>query len=145
MENWLEPIRLLAALGFTGLLVMLRLEADRFGAAEYAEIDRYGGRAPLRRRLSWYLIGLGLVIATWFTIPDPGSQLYLTLGDRQDRRHRRADLRRDRDRPGGGLRLPSLPAPAPAGGRLVSGSPAQLGRDGVHRRGRRSAAASSAS
>ena len=82
MEAWFEPIRLLAALGFTGLLVMLRLEADRFGAAEYAEVDRYGGHAPLRRRLSWYLLGLGLVVATWVTIPDPTAQLYLTLGDR---------------------------------------------------------------
>ena len=82
MEGWFEPIRLLAALGFTGLLVMLRLEADRFGAAEYAEVDRYGGHPPLRRRLSWYILGLGLVVATWFTIPDPSSQLYLTLGDR---------------------------------------------------------------
>jgi hypothetical protein len=82
MEDYLEPIRLLAALGFTGLLVMLRLEADRFGAAEYAEIDRYGGRAPLRRRIAWYLIGIGLVVLTWLTIPDPSSQLYLTLGDR---------------------------------------------------------------
>ena len=82
MENWFDPIRLLAALGFTGLLVMLRLEADRFGAAEYAEVDRYGGHAPLRRRLSWYIVGLGLVGATWLTIPDPTAQLYLTLGDR---------------------------------------------------------------
>ncbi len=83
MDNeWFGLIRILAALGFTGLLVMLRLEADRFGAAEYAEIDRYGARAPLRRRLAWYLIGIGLVVATWFTIPVPGSQLYLTLGDR---------------------------------------------------------------
>ena len=82
MEGWFEPIRLLAALGFTGLLVMLRLEADRFGAAEYAEVDRYGGHPPLRRRLSWYILGLGLVVATWLTIPDPSSQLYLTLGDR---------------------------------------------------------------
>jgi len=82
MEELFGFIRILAALGFTGLLVMLRLEADRFGAAEYAEIDRYGGRAPLRRRLAWYLIGVGLLIATWFTIPVPGSQLYLSLGDR---------------------------------------------------------------
>ncbi|MEA2536501.1 MAG: protease family protein [Chloroflexota bacterium] len=82
MDHWFDPIRLLAALGFTGLLVMLRLEADRFGAAEYAEIDRYGGRAPLRRRLAWYVVGLGLVVATWYTVPDPGAQLYLTLGDR---------------------------------------------------------------
>jgi membrane protease YdiL (CAAX protease family) len=84
MEQWYEPIRLLAALGFTGLLVMLRLEADRFGAAEYAEVDRYGGRAPIRRRLAWYLIGLGLVALTWFTVPDPETNLYLTLGERQN-------------------------------------------------------------
>ena len=83
MEQWYEPIRLLAALGFTGLLVMLRLEADRFGAAEYAEVDRYGGRAPIRRRLAWYLIGFGLVALTWFTVPDPQANLYLALGDRQ--------------------------------------------------------------
>jgi hypothetical protein len=82
MDQLLEQIRILAALGFAGLLVMLRLEADRFGAAEYAEIDRYGGRAPLRRRLGWYMVGLGLVVVTWLAIPDPASQLYLTLGDR---------------------------------------------------------------
>jgi hypothetical protein len=82
MDDWFGLIRILAALGFTGLLVMLRLEADRFGAAEYAEIDRYGGRAPLRRRLAWYSIGLGLLLATWYTVPAPESQLYLTLGDR---------------------------------------------------------------
>jgi len=82
MEDFYEPIRLLAALGFTGLLVMLRLEADRFGAAEYAEVDRYGTRAPLRRRLAWYIVGFGLVAATWLIIPDPTSQLYVTLGDR---------------------------------------------------------------
>ena len=82
MSDWFEPIRLLAALGFTGLLVMLRLEADRFGAAEYAETDRYGQHAPLRRRLAWYLLGLLLVVATWYAIPDPTTQLYLRLGDR---------------------------------------------------------------
>ena len=82
MDAWLEPIRMLAALGFTGLLVMLRLEADRFGAAEYAEVDRYGLRAPLRRRLAWYLLGLLLVVAIWLALPDPQSQLYLRLGDR---------------------------------------------------------------
>ena len=37
-----ETLRTLVALAFTGLLVMLRLDADRFGAAEYAEADRYG-------------------------------------------------------------------------------------------------------
>ncbi len=82
MSDWVEPIRLLAALGFTGLLVMLRLEADRFGAAEYAETDRYGQQAPLRRRLAWYLLGLLLVVATWYALPDPETQLFLRLGDR---------------------------------------------------------------
>ncbi len=82
MSDWVEPIRMLAALGLTGLLVMLRLEADRFGAAEYAETDRYGQRHPLRRRLGWYLVGILLVVATWFALPDPQTQLYLRLGDR---------------------------------------------------------------
>ena len=56
MDDW-SSLRVLAGLGFTRLLVMLRLEAERFGAAEYEEIDRYGGRPPLLRRLAWYILG----------------------------------------------------------------------------------------
>ncbi len=45
---------------------MLRLEADRFGAAEYAEVDRYGAGRRFGVGSAWYIVGLGLVVATWF-------------------------------------------------------------------------------
>ena len=37
-----EPFLILMCLGFTGLLVILRFDAQRFGAAEYDEPDRTG-------------------------------------------------------------------------------------------------------
>jgi membrane protease YdiL (CAAX protease family) len=77
-----EMLRTLIALAFTGLLVMLRLEADRFGAAEYAEADRYGEPARPGRRLAWYILGLGLCIAIWVVNPDRTGVLYLRFGDR---------------------------------------------------------------
>jgi len=77
-----ETLRTLIALAFTGLLVMLRLEADRFGAAEYAEADRYGEPARAGRRLAWYVLGLGLCIAVWVINPDRTGVLYLRFGDR---------------------------------------------------------------
>jgi membrane protease YdiL (CAAX protease family) len=73
-------LRTLIALAFTGLLVMLRLEADRFGAAEYAEADRYGEPARNGRRLAWYALGLGLCVAIWFVNPDRAGLLYLRFG-----------------------------------------------------------------
>ena len=136
MDDWVEPIRMLAALGFTGLLVMLRLEADRFGAAEYAEIDRYGRGAPLRRRLAWYVLGLILVVATWLDHPGSPDQLYLALGDRG----RGAGLGLIYGAIGiaqavafAWLRYRHLRLP---GGHLLPGRAAQLGRHRVHRRSR---------
>lgn len=77
-----ETLRTLVALALTGLLVMLRLEADRFGAAEYAEADRYGEPARVGRRLAWYALGLGLCIAVWVVNPDRSGVLFLRFGDR---------------------------------------------------------------
>ncbi len=77
-----ETLRVLVALGFTLLLVMLRLEAERFGAAEYDEEDRDGHRPPIRRRLTWYLIGVVGVVAILFIHPNPGGELFLGPGDR---------------------------------------------------------------
>ncbi len=74
-------LRTLIALAFTGLLVLLRLEADRFGAAEYVEADRDGERPASRRQLAWYLLGIGLIGAVWFSDPAPDGQLFLRLGD----------------------------------------------------------------
>ena len=59
MEN---DLRILVGLGLTLLLVMLRVEAQRFGAAEYDEPVR-GRRPSVIRRLAWYILGVGGVLA----------------------------------------------------------------------------------
>jgi len=76
-----EPLGSLVAFGLVLLLIMLRLDAERFGAAEYDEV-RDGLMPPLRRRLAWYAIGLGLVVAIVLVHPDPAGQLFLQTGDR---------------------------------------------------------------
>jgi len=73
-------LRTLIALGLTLLLVMLRLEAERFGAAEYDEpVD---GRLPsIWRRLAWYVLGIGGVIAILWIHPAPATELFLSGGE----------------------------------------------------------------
>jgi hypothetical protein len=76
-----ETLRALVAVGLGGLLVLLRLDAERFGAAEYdEEVD--GIRPPLRRRLAWYLVGVALILAIVFIHPAAEGELGLGLGDR---------------------------------------------------------------
>jgi hypothetical protein len=78
MEN---DLRILVGFGLTLLLVMLRLEAQRFGAAEYDEPVR-GFRPSIMRRLAWYILGVGGVLALLFAHPTPELSLYLQVGDR---------------------------------------------------------------
>ena len=59
-----STLRVLVALALTGLLILLRLDAQRFGAAEYDE--PMAGISWLRgwaRRLAWYGLGIGLLAA----------------------------------------------------------------------------------
>lgn len=81
METWLPTLRTLIAVGLALLLVMLRLEAARFNAAEYDEtID---GQPPsFKRRIAWYLIGLVLVVAIFIVHPAPAIDFALGAGDR---------------------------------------------------------------
>jgi hypothetical protein len=76
-----DPLRVLIALGLTLLLVLLRLEAERFGAAEYDEPDETGQRS-LVRRLTWYLVGALLIVGVFLFHPAPGVELYLGAGAR---------------------------------------------------------------
>ena len=76
----IDTFRTVIAFGLTLLLVMLRLEAQRFGAAEYDE--PIGGRLPpIWRRLAWYVIGVGGVVAILWVHPAPGAELFLSPGD----------------------------------------------------------------
>jgi hypothetical protein len=76
-----DQLRVLVGLGLTLLLVMLRVEAYAFGAAEYDEPIR-GKRPPLLRRLGWYVLGVGGVAALLFAHPNAGLDLRLTVGNR---------------------------------------------------------------
>ena len=81
MEGLRESLGPLIGLGLTLLLVMLRLEAERFHAAEYDEPVR--GRKPsLLRRLAWYVLGVAGVLALLVVHPAPGQELFLQVGDR---------------------------------------------------------------
>ena len=75
-----HTLRILIALGLTLLLVLLRLDAQRFGAAEYDEPVR-GQPQSVIRRLTWYLIGIVGVVAILFVHPSPGIDLHLTVGN----------------------------------------------------------------
>lgn len=77
-----EAIRVLLASGFFMLLLILRLEAERFGAAEFSEPRRR--RAGLWTRLSWYLIA-GLLLAALYVLhPAPHDVLYMVVGHRTE-------------------------------------------------------------
>lgn len=76
-----DTIRVLIGVGFAFLLIMLRLDAERFGVAEYLD-EAVGGRlAVARRRIAWYLLGLGFCAAILVIHPDANGQLGLRLGD----------------------------------------------------------------
>jgi hypothetical protein len=76
-------LRILLAVAFTGLLIVLRFDAARFGAAEYDDETAPGGWRLGVRRFTWYAIGFSLAGAIFLIHPRPLSELHLTLG--QDR------------------------------------------------------------
>jgi hypothetical protein len=77
-----ETIRTLFASGFFMMLLLLRLEANRFGAAEF---DEPGSRPhPFRTRLSWYAIGFVLLGALYVAHPAPHDVLVLLAGHGSD-------------------------------------------------------------
>src|SRR5436190_6543475 len=76
-------LRILVALALTGLLILLRLDAHRFGAAEYDEpVDGVSSIRGWSRRLAWYALGLGLILAILVIHPRPTTDLRLAVGDR---------------------------------------------------------------
>jgi hypothetical protein len=76
----MDDLRVLVGLGLTLLLVMLRVEASRFGAAEYDEPVR-GRRPSIFRRIAWYIVGVGGVLGLLLAHPTPEISLHLQVGD----------------------------------------------------------------
>jgi Type II CAAX prenyl endopeptidase Rce1-like len=77
-----DLLRVLMTLGLLLLLVILRFDAERFNAAEYDDIDRWGRPPSLLRRLAWYTLGIGGILLVLQVHPNPAGELYLGLGDR---------------------------------------------------------------
>ncbi len=81
MEEWIPTLQRLIAAGLALLLVMLRLEAAHFSAAEYDEAT--DGHPPsFRRRVAWYGLGFALIAAILFIHPAPRDEFLLGAGDR---------------------------------------------------------------
>lgn len=76
-----ETLRVLVALALGLLLVLLRLDAERFGVAEYLGATSGPARSIVGRRFAWYGLGLALVLGIGFVHPDAPGQLSLGLGD----------------------------------------------------------------
>lgn len=76
----ITDLRVLVGLGLTLLLVLLRVEAGRFGAAEYDEPVN-GRRPSVLRRLAWYIVGIGGVLGLLVAHPSPEFSLHLQVGD----------------------------------------------------------------
>jgi hypothetical protein len=76
-----ESIRILIGSGFFMMLLILRLDASRFGAAEYYEPGRH---RTVWTRLAWYAIGLGLLAALYVVHPAPHDVMFMLLGHRDD-------------------------------------------------------------
>ena len=77
-----ETVRVLIAGGFFMLLLVLRLEASRFGTAEYDEPGRRRVGTPTR--LAWYAIGMALLAVIYSVHPAPHDVLSLVVGHRTE-------------------------------------------------------------
>jgi len=82
VEEFKDLARWLITIGLVMLLILLRLEAEKFGTAEYYEATRDGERPRIRRRITWYATGFAIVIAILFVHPSPQADLFLGSGDR---------------------------------------------------------------
>jgi hypothetical protein len=77
-----DLLRVLMVVGLSLFLVLLRFDAERFNAAEYDDVDRWGNQPSLFRRLAWYSLGLLGILGVMVLHPTPSSDLFLALGDR---------------------------------------------------------------
>jgi len=81
-EGLFRTVRELITIGLVLILVMLRLDAERFGAAEYDEAKKDGKAPSLRGRLGYYFLGIGLILVILVVHPDPRTVLFLGPGER---------------------------------------------------------------
>lgn len=75
-----ETLRALVVVGFACLLVLLRLDAYAFGAAEYDDESAPGGWRAGGLRVAWYVVGLAFAAAIFVVAPPSLGALGLTVG-----------------------------------------------------------------
>ncbi len=75
-----ENLQIATALGVAAMLVLLRLQAERFGAAEYDEPSNRYGRPWTR--LAWYGLGFAFLLLVFTIHPRPQGDLLLVVGGR---------------------------------------------------------------
>jgi hypothetical protein len=75
------PIQFCLFAGFAGLMLLLRLDARRFGAAEWD--TQTGSASAWLPRLTWYAAGLGLALMVFALYPSPVADLHLVLAPDQ--------------------------------------------------------------
>ncbi len=68
-------------LAMVGLLVLLRFDAARFGAADYDDEESPGGVRTWLGRVSWYFFGFLLIVAVYVLYPAPLTELHLQMGE----------------------------------------------------------------
>ncbi|HKV03913.1 MAG TPA: hypothetical protein VJO53_02275, partial [Candidatus Acidoferrales bacterium] len=73
-------LRILIVVALTGLLLILRLDAFRFGAAEYDDDTAGRGWRAGLARLAWYAIGLAIAAGIFVAHPTAGATLGLAIG-----------------------------------------------------------------
>ncbi len=78
MTGTIETLILLA---IVGLLIVLRFDARRFGAAEYEDEGAFDGWRGWLRRLSWYGLSIGLIFVVYFVYEQPLTILHLQMGE----------------------------------------------------------------
>ena len=79
-----DTLKYLLFVAFVLMLLLLRFDAYRFGTAEYDDESAPGGWRAWLRRLSWYALGVALVLIVYRLFPNPITELHLDLGsDRQ--------------------------------------------------------------
>lgn len=74
-----EALQALIFYGFVGLLILLRFDAQRFGAAEYDDEEATGWR-DWALRLTWYAFAFALLAVIYWMHPLPLSVLRLQVG-----------------------------------------------------------------
>jgi hypothetical protein len=75
-----DSIEYLLVIGLMGMLFLLRLDAQRFGVAEYDDSDRNGDWRSGLRRICWYGLGVALLLLVYWLYPYPVSVLHLDMG-----------------------------------------------------------------